>query len=201
MTAYEILGVSEGASEEEIKTAYRNLALRYSEDMNKEEPLASIAKTKMEELNKAYDEIILGRAGGTSYAQGEYNTPPNKNPSGAQFGDIRAKINSGRIDDAEMLLDGVPKVKRNAEWYFLKGTIMHRRGWFDEASKNFNTAYSMEPDNAEYKEARDNCEYNRNGKYSQMNSGDPCGCSNPCSLCGSLMLADCCCNIFRCCGR
>ena len=203
LTAYEILGVNVNASDEEIKNAYRILAKKYSNEIYQNGPLADAAKNKMQELNNAYDEIMLGRTSvGTANNYTEYKTAESSCSSrsqNTQFGDIRAKLNSGRIDDAEILLDGVPKVKRDAEWYFLKGTVMHRRGWLDEASKNFNTAYSMEPDNVEYKAARDNCEFNKQGKYNKK-SDNSCSCS-PCSLCSTLMIADFCCSALRCCSK
>ena len=38
-----------------------------------------------------------------------------------RFNDVRSLIMSGRIADAEQILNGVPPERRNAEWYFLKG--------------------------------------------------------------------------------
>lgn len=52
---YEILGVSEDASEKEIKTAYRKLAQQYHPDKN---PGDSAAEEKFKEISAAYD--ILG---------------------------------------------------------------------------------------------------------------------------------------------
>lgn len=51
---YNILGVSENASENEIKKAYRSLSLKYHPDRNKTEE----AKIKMNEINAAYE--VLG---------------------------------------------------------------------------------------------------------------------------------------------
>src|SRR5512140_2233943 len=52
---YEVLGVSKGASEADIKSAYRKLAKKLHPDANKDDPKAA---TRFSELNTAYE--ILG---------------------------------------------------------------------------------------------------------------------------------------------
>lgn len=49
---YQILGVSRGASEDEIRQAYRRLAKKYHPDLN---PGDAQAAQKMNEINEAYD--------------------------------------------------------------------------------------------------------------------------------------------------
>ena len=60
---------------------------------------------------------------------------------------------SGRIADAEQILNGVPPERRNAEWYFLKGSVLYRRGWLEEAKDHFSRACQMDPGNPEYSAA------------------------------------------------
>lgn len=189
---YEVLGLNYGAGIDEVKTAYRNLAGIYSENVE-----------KMTELNAAYDAIIDNVSGGSGYSR--YGGPDYRAPD--EFGDIRARINSGRIDDAEMLLDGIPHDRRNAQWYFLKGTIQHRRGWLESAAESFKRACDMEPGNQEYAQAYNNINNSKNSSFRRERNedrSDNSGCASPCNICTSLMCADCCCecmggDLIRCC--
>ena len=182
---YEVLSVTSSASMDEIKRAYRDKARRYSEN-----------QAKMDELNDAYDFIINNfgsNKGNTSYADSGYGAGAAGGQT-SEFGDIRAKLNSGRIDDAEMLLDGIPYQRRNAEWYYLKGTIQHRKGWLESALENFRKAKEMEPGNSEYEAAFNQLERESKGDFRRNRQNeDNDGCCSPCNICSSLMCADCCC--------
>ena len=59
---YQTLGVSENASDEEIKKAYRDLARKYHPDNYHDNPLADLAQEKMKEINAAYEEINRRRS-------------------------------------------------------------------------------------------------------------------------------------------
>ena len=109
---YEILGVSRSATDDEIKTAYRNLARKYHPDKYTDNPLSDLAQEKMQEINEAYDAIVRMRKEGSNYQRSETNQQSNsyRGPNGgaSRYGDIRQMIMQNRIMDAEMLLDGIP---------------------------------------------------------------------------------------------
>lgn len=194
LNPYAVLGVPENATEAQIKEAYRTLARKYQDDTLKGGPLADIAQQKMTELDAAYDAAVgalRGQAptGRADYTYTDYSQTQAGYGGASQFADIRARINNGRMDDAEMLLDGIPQEQRSAEWFYLKGVIQQRRGWFDEAYTNFSSACQMDPQNREYAAAFNNLNNNARGGYRQTRGG---GCS-ACDVCSSLICADCCC--------
>ena len=61
--AYEILGVNRNASDEEIKSAYRELLRKYHPDnfAGTSNPLAPLAEEKFKEVQQAYNEIMTER--------------------------------------------------------------------------------------------------------------------------------------------
>lgn len=182
---YEVLGVPEGASAEQIRAAYRLLAQKYQNDPSPD------AARKMEELNQAYDSIIMNSSSTGTYSNSGYSTP-----SGADYSDIKAKINKGRLDDAQILLDGIPEYNRDAQWYYLKGAIQQKRGWLEEAANNFAAASRLDPSNNAYKMAYNRVINNRNGGYRTERSSRRSerererGC---CNCCCDLLCADACC--------
>ena len=183
-SAYEILGISETATDEEVKEAYRRKARAYQDDMTPQN------SRRMAELDAAYDEIINSRRNG----------PGGYASAGSSLADVRARIAENRIDDADTLLEGIPNNGRNAEWYFLKGTVHYRRGWLEEASRNYRTACDMDPGNAEYRAAYNNVASPRGGGYRQAGpNGMPgkTGCS-VCDICNALICANCCCDCAGC---
>ena len=191
---YEVLGVSPGASEEEIKKAYRDLARKYHPDNYQNNPLADLAQEKMKDINEAYDALTKNRSstgsGSCVYGYsgqasgGTYQTTP-------EFAKIRQIINAGDLDAADRMLEGI--TDRGAEWYFLRGNIAQRRGWMDEAHRNYQTACQMAPGNLEYRQALSMVQYGGNRQYQSGNyrSGD---CSDDaCSICQMMMCMNCLC--------
>ena len=199
---YNVLGVSPNATDDEIKSAYREMAKKYHPDNYAQSPLSDLAAEKMKEINEAYDAIVAERknrkhGGNTSYSYGGYDggAPYSGNYArSTNYNDVRNLVMNGRVADAEQILNGVPTGTRDAEWYFLKGTVLYKKGWLEEAYTNFSTACNMAPGNAEYRAAMNQVQSQRNGVYGGYNTSAPmAGGCNACDMCSSLVCADCCC--------
>ena len=70
---YSVLGVSPGASEDEIKKAYRKLSRMYHPDTNINNPNREQAEEKFKEVQVAYETIIEGKANGTNTQSSSYS--------------------------------------------------------------------------------------------------------------------------------
>lgn len=185
---YEVLGVNQNATDEEIKHAYRELAKKYHPDNYADNPLSDLAEEKMKEINEAYDTICdQRRSGGSSNAY-------QKNTANSSFPDVRKYIMEGRLDDAAELLNGVASDRRNAEWYFLMGMVYSRRGWSDQAYNYFQRAHNMDPGNQEYSAMLNNMNSRRTYNNPGYNtSGGDTGCSC-CDICAAVYCTNCLCN-------
>ena len=191
---YQILGVSENASDEEIKKAYRELARKYHPDNYHDNPLADLAQEKMKEINAAYEEITKQRASGGGRGGSSANPYGGAGGYGAGYGgyggyqqysqhssssvlqQVRIAIQTGNLSRAEALLANYSD--HNAEWNFLRGAVCYRRGWMDEAKRYYETACRMDPGNPEYRQA---LEFMRTGTRQAYRPGggqfgtDACG--------------------------
>lgn len=140
MNPYEVLGVNENASDEEIKKAYRQLVKKFHPDRYPKDSQQQVAATeKLKQVNAAYDMI-------TKMRQGNFNW------SGApQFAEIRSALQRGNLLEAESMLNRM--TERPAEWHYLMGIVLLRRGWYDGAAQHFAQAHNMDPGNKEYENA------------------------------------------------
>lgn len=197
---YGVLGVSSTASDDEIKKAYRELARKYHPDTYRDNPLSDLAQEKMKEINEAYDLIMRQRSNGSqntsSHKQqysnqnaGNWNSRSRYQGSGrAAYAEVRTAISYGNVERAEQLLHTIPQ--HDAEWHFLMGSVCYRKGWMDEAMRNYQAAVSMDPGNPEYRSALN---YMQSGGSVYRHGGNSMMGMSSCDCCTTLMCADCCC--------
>ncbi|MBP2071250.1 J domain-containing protein [Thermoanaerobacterium butyriciformans] len=158
---YEVLGLKEGASIEEVKKAYRELVKKYHPDQYTDNPLKDLAEEKLREINDAYKAIMDGYAGSNncnhdrSYNSG--NTTYSDNES--MYYEVINALNRNDLYAAENILNSMRD--RSAQWYYLYGHVNYRKGRFGEAYNCFRTAVNMDPSNMEYREALNNMEMQR----------------------------------------
>ena len=198
MNPYEILGVKEGASQEEIKSAYRKLVKKYHPDQYGDNPLKDLAQEKLAEINQAYDTLTKGNnSSNNSYnTNNSYNNNSYNNSTSGDayaFQEIRRLIQMRNIDAAESKLNSMSN--RSAEWNFLMGVCKIQRGWYDSGVQYLQTAVNMDPNNFEYRQALNQV------NQRTVNYGNPyrtagTGGVDPCSCCLNLWCLDSLCECF-----
>lgn len=195
---YEVLGLKPGASEAEIKRAYRELVKKYHPDRYRDNPLAELAEEKLREVNEAYEYLMAQRqgAGGSAGRGWSRSGAAGEGRTGGGYGAgtrgdyarVRQLIDLGDLDQAEDLLRTLNP--RDPEWMFLKGVVSLRKGWYDQAYHLFRQAAATAPTNYEYRQAVEQMEaagrtYRAAGRRREG--------VDPCTVCTALWCADCMC--------
>lgn len=204
---YKVLGVNEGASNEEIRAAYLSLVKKYHPDKYTDPDMKQLANEKLKEINEAYDQLTKnpGKTASSGYSGAAYGAGGHggsySGPEADRFVRARSLINAGNLDGAKTILDSIQT--RNAEWYYLYGIIYLRQGWYDKAREFLGRAYRTEPGNSEYAQAYNTLRYTGNPYSRPRQSTSYSNCS-ACDICSGLMCADCCCecmggDLIRCC--
>ena len=109
---------------------------------------------------------------------------------------MRELINNNRYADAELILDAIAQANRNAEWNFLKGCVLIKRGWYYDAQKYLETACYLDPTNSEYRGVLNRIKQTSGG-YGGGYRTTQSGGTSACDICSGLICADCLC---ECCG-
>ncbi|MEL7648220.1 MAG: DnaJ domain-containing protein [Sedimentibacter sp.] len=186
---YEVLGLSRGASKDEVKSAYRKLAKKYHPDMNVNNPLQDLAEEKFKEIQWAYDEIMNGSASGSGYSSGSGSGYSSSDYSGGNLFGVRQQIQTGRFQEALRTLNGM--TDRNAEWNYLMGVCYVNIGSMGQGLQFIQRAVSMDPANMEYRNFLNQI-HNMQRSY-QQRSYSYGGGMNSLDCCTNLICADCLC--------
>ena len=225
MDPYKVLGLEPGASDEEVKQAYRRLAKKYHPDLN---PGDAEAARKMQEVNEAYDRIknpekyagptYQGQSGGQGGADpfGGFNpfgggydpfgggwyteTRQTRSEEDSYQRSASQYIRYGRYREALNVLEN--STLRNAQWYYLSALANQGLGNQVTALEHIRRAVSMEPDNQVYLSALEQIEHG-DSAYRQS-AGNFRGFAMGGSPCASLCLCYlaqllCCRGQFFCC--
>ncbi|MFA5524001.1 MAG: DnaJ domain-containing protein [Tissierellales bacterium] len=189
---YDILEVREGASEEEIRVAYKQLVKKYHPDQYSNNPLSDLAEEKLKEINEAYD-FLMKNIGNNTRSQGSNNWSNqqyNSNSSGL-YAQIRTYIERGEINQADQMLESMSN--RDAEWNYLKGIVSLRRGWYDMAYQHVQLAVHLDPNNLEYRTALNNLMTRANTYRDVGASRGYRSDTSLCDVCQCLICSDCLC--------
>lgn len=195
---YQILGVSETATEEEIKEAYRALKKRYNEERWLDGEAGTNAARMIEKVDNAYEEILRERREKRRSSEGK-----------SVFDEVAELIKKGHIDCAQEKLDSFNE--RNAEWHYLQSVIYYKKNWTNESKKQLEIAIQMDPSNvkyrAEYDKLKARADYRSETGGAQNVGPDPVAgdeqmggdtCSTCANFCSTFLCVNCLFNL--CCG-
>ena len=206
---YEVLGIQRGASDEEIKKAYRAKCKRWHPDLNPNDPTA---EEHFKEVQAAYDAITKGetqqQAGGYGYGQQGYSNPYGnyqqqgsyQQQSGASYNSTdsaemqaaRNFVANGRYAEARRVLDGM--TGRNARWYYLSSLANQGLGNRIDALQDARRAVQLDPGNTEYQMHLRNLQNPGQTYRTQTTYAQPGGLMRWCwSMILLNLLCNCCC--------
>ena len=215
---YDILGVSHGASEEEIVEAYKKLKAKYSEERFLPGEAGNDAAEMLEAVEQAYISLSKGESGTASEEKTQYpavsmqEASATEDEESADYSEADALLKAGKIDEAQRKLDSYGE--RRAEWHYFQAVVYYKKNWGNECKKQLEIALTKDPDNQKYKETYEKLckelEF-KNKNFTSGNTGetesmhrdfDPNDrqmggneCLNSCCQCLACnMLLNCCCN-------
>ncbi len=135
----EILGLSAGATREEITEAYQVLKAKYLEERFMDGEVGNNAARMLTRIETAYSELTkemsedVSSGGGDAYAR------------------VEELIKAGNLQDAQRELDNFNE--RGGRWHYFQSVVFYRKNWTNESKKQLEIAMQLEPDNEQYKDA------------------------------------------------
>ena len=157
---YEVLGLARGASDEEIKKAYRALSRKYHPDANVNNPNAAQAEERFKQVQAAYDQIMkekeqgyfggYGNAGGYGGFGGhqQRNTAGQEDDKTRHLKAAKNYIRAGRYQESMHVLSGMER--KDAGWYYASAIANSGLGNNVSALQHAQRAVELEPGRMEY---------------------------------------------------
>ena len=191
---YELLGVSEEASDEEIKESYRALKKKYNEERWLDGEAGNNAARMLQRLDVAYEEIMRERREKARNTEGK-----------SGYEEVAELIKKGDLSAAQAALDNFNE--RGAEWHYLQSVVFYKKNWMNESKKQLEIAIQMDGANAKYRELKARTEYKQQTGGAVHTDPDPAPaedqmggnwCANCASCCYTYLCVNCLFNL--CCG-
>lgn len=184
MDPYQVLGVSRGASDEEIKKAYRSLSRKYHPDANVNNPNKAQAEEKFKEIQQAYDQIMrekqqgtsgyggasgyggsyyggfdgFGGFGGSSYG-GNSSSQRGYREESSKMQAAANYIHNRYYKEALNVLNDIPFGERQGRWYYYSAMANQGVGNTATALEHIRRAVELEPSNVQYRQFQEHLEY------------------------------------------
>lgn len=219
---YSILGLQRGASDEEIKKAYRKLSRQYHPDANINNPNKEQAEAKFKEVQQAYQQIMkekengysdpFGSSGGFGtywdFSGSHYGGQQQRSSSSSDSSEelyMKAAmnyINSRHYKEALNVLQSISN--HTAQWYYYSAIANSGLGNNVIALEHARKAYEMEPNNMQYQVLLQRMESGGSWYQTRQNpyqTYTTSGSSLCMKLCIANMICNCCCGGgSMCCG-
>ena len=165
MDPYSVLGVSRGASDQEIKKAYRKMSRKYHPDNFPDEKQKEQAEEKFRKVQEAYNQIVDERSGKSSGPYGDFygnagNHQANYSEEDQYFMAAANYIRARKYNEAVNVLNNIDN--HNGMWYYLSSYANLGLGNNAVALDYAQRAVQLEPDNYQYRQY-----------YQQLSSQDP----------------------------
>lgn len=137
----EILGLSDGATFEDVKAAYETLRAKYLEERFMDGEIGNNAAKMLTRIETAYGEL-----------EKEYyeSADTATTDSGNSFARVEELLKAGDIQEAQRVLDAFNE--RGAQWHYLQSVVFYRKNWTNESKKQLEIAIQLDPSNEKYKE-------------------------------------------------
>lgn len=163
---YDLLGLNEDATDEEIKERYGELKKKYNEDRWLDGEAGNEAARMLNKLDTAYTEIMSARR------------EQSKNTEGKDaFQEIADLLKSDKLSEAQSRLDEFNE--RGAEWHYLQAVVFYKKNWSNESKKQLEIAMQMDPNNRKYQEAYGKLNAKNDYAKQAAKAEDLCGRQRP----------------------